>query len=309
MSDRFVEFVERLASDLDAIPARAEALAADAHLSRPHFERVITALAGESPTRFRSRVLLERAAYRMVTTHATLLDIAVEAGYSSHEAFTRAFGKGYGVAPSTWRRRPGRFQLTAPSGVHFHPPAGLRLPARQRMDGMDLVVEMVEHHVWLTEQLVERAARLTDEQLDAPFEGPVEGIDGESLRWALSRLIGQMGMWNAAVADREYDFGVEKHESVDSMRARLTGTAAEFAATVRAVATDGRFDETFVDAFSAQPVVVSYGAMVAHVLTFAAHHRLLAVTKLRELGITDLGYGDPKQWLDRQLRAGRAAGG
>jgi AraC family transcriptional regulator len=45
---------------------------------------------------------------------------------------------------------------------------------------------------------------------------------------------------------------------------------------------------------------MTYGAMVAHVLTFAAHHRLLATGRLRELGITDLGYGDPKAWFARQ---------
>lgn len=298
--DQFVAFVERLSADLDAIPDRATGLAADAHLSRHHFERVITALAGESPTRFRSRVLLERAAYRMTTTSDTLLDIAVAAGFSSHEAFTRAFRREFGVPPSAWRRRPSRFQIPAPNDVHFHPPGGLRLPARQRMTGMDLVVEMVEHHVWLVDQLVERAAGLTDEQFDLPFSGPVEGIDGNSLRWSLSRLIGQMGMWCAAMEDGEYDFAVERHESITSMRRRLDVTGPLFVRQVRDVANKGRFDETFVDAFSPEPVVLSYGAMVAHVLTFAAHHRLLAVSKLRELGITDLGYGDPKEWFARQ---------
>ena len=144
MTARFVAFVDRLGADLDTMPTRAEDMAAAAHLSRFHFERVIMAIAGESPTRFRARILLERAAHRMTTTDATLLDIAVEAGYSSHEAFTRAFRREYGVAPSVWRRRPARFRIASPNGVHFHPPGGLRLPARHRMDSMDLVVEMVE---------------------------------------------------------------------------------------------------------------------------------------------------------------------
>ena len=299
--DRFVQFVERLGADLDAIPSRAAELAAHAHLSRHHFERVITALGGESPTRFRSRVLLERAAHRMTTTDASLLDIAVEAGFSSHEAFTRAFRRDYGATPSAWRRRPARFRIASPNDVHFHPPAGLRLPARHTMSGMDLVVEMVEHHVWLVDELVKRAERLSDDQLDEPFVGPVEGIDGESLRWSLSRLIGQMGMWCAAMADEEYDFTVEDGESVASMRRRLATTGPAFVDQVRTVAREGRFDETFVDAFSPQPVVMTYGAMVAHVLTFAAHHRLLAVTKLRGFGITDLGFGDPKFWFTRGI--------
>ena len=107
-ADRFVAFVDRLATDLDASPRRADELAAQAHLSRFHFERVIVAVAGESPTRFRARVLLERAAYRMITTDAILMDIAVEAGYGSHEAFTRAFRRGFGVAPPPRSRSDGR---------------------------------------------------------------------------------------------------------------------------------------------------------------------------------------------------------
>ena len=299
--DHFVAFVDRLAADLDAIPRTSGELAAEAHLSRFHFDRVITAIAGESPTRFRTRVLLERAAYRMIVTDATLLDVAVEAGFSSHEAFTRAFRREYGAAPSVWRRRPGGFRIDAPNRVHFQPPGGLRLPARHRMSGMDLVLEMVDHHVWLVGQLVQRAATLTDEQLDEPFTGQLDEVDGDTLRWSLSRLIGQMAMWCAAMQDDEYDFGVEDHESVGSMRRRLAETGPAFVAQVREVAREERFDETFVEAFSPEPVVMTYGAMVAHVLTFAAHHRLLAVTRLRELGITDLGLGDSKAWFAREV--------
>ncbi len=301
MDDHFAAFVERLAADLDDVPLQAVELAAQAHLSRHHFERVIAAVGGETPTRFRTRVLLERAAYRMITTDATLLDLAVQAGFSSHEAFTRAFSREYGEAPSRWRRSPRGFRIAAPSDVHFHPPGGLRLPARHRMGSMDVVVEMVEHHVWLVGRLVERAAGLDDAQLDEPLTGPLADVDGDSLRWALSRLVGQMGMWNAAVTDRGYDFAVELDEPVASIRQRLASTGPEFVAQVRRYAADERFDETFVDAFSPQPVVLSYGAMVAHVLTFAAHHRLLAVARLRELGVTDLGLGDPKQWFAERL--------
>lgn len=39
------------------------------------------------------------------------------------------------------------------------------------------------------------------------------------------------------------------------------------------------------------------GGMIAHVLTFAAHHRILAVDALAGHGIADLGFGDPKHWV------------
>jgi len=39
-------------------------------------------------------------------TDAGILDIALEYGFSSHEAFTRAFREAYGVTPSDYRRKP-----------------------------------------------------------------------------------------------------------------------------------------------------------------------------------------------------------
>ena len=295
--DTFARFLEILTESLDEPDATPEDFAARAHLSRHHFDRIVTAAAGESPTRLRRRVLLERAAYRLLTGSGSLLDEAVAAGYSSHEAFTRAFERAYGAPPSAWRRAPTKVNLEAPSGVHFHPPSGLRLPAARQEHPMDLVVRMVEHHVWLVLQLVDRASRLEEWQLDAPLELRVEDVDGDSLRWLLSRLIGQMQMWNAAMAGQEYDFAIEHDESVTQMRSRSERTGREFLTTVREVCAAGGFDEMFVEAMGETPNVVTKGGMIAHVLTFAAHHRLLAVTTLARFGIDDLGLGDPKYWI------------
>src|SRR4051794_38165365 len=111
-TDTFASFVDHLAQALDEPQAQAwERL----HFSRFHFDRLIRGVAGEPPAAFRRRILLERAAYRMITTTAPLLDIAVEAGYGSHEAFTRAFTKAYGVAPAVWRTRPTQIRIAAPS--------------------------------------------------------------------------------------------------------------------------------------------------------------------------------------------------
>ena len=101
---------------------------------------------------------------------------------------------------------------------------------------MDLVTRMVEHHVWLTGEMVDRAARLDDAVLDKPIEISVEGVDDDpTLRSLLSRLVGQMGMWNAAMASREYDWSVEKHEPIDSMRRRLAVEGPAYLGLVREV--------------------------------------------------------------------------
>lgn len=296
--DTFLGFVDALASDLDTLDLSADDLASRAHLSRPYFDRVISAAAGEPPAAFRRRVLLERAAYRLITSRDGILKIAVEAGYGSHEAFTRAFERAYGAAPSAWRAAPGQVQLPCPTDVHFHPPGGLRLPARTEVPAMNLLVRMVEHHVWLVGELVDRAATLDAATLDAPIRLSVEGIDDNpTTRSLLSRLIGQMDMWNNVIASREYDFELEQGESIASMRTRLRTAGDAFLSEVRRVVDQGRLDETFVDAQCDPPEVFTYGGLIAHVLTFAAHRRALVLGALFSAGITDLGAGDPRTWV------------
>ena len=95
----------------------------------------------------------------------------------------------------------------------------------------------------------------------------------------------------------EDDFEVEKGETVASMRARLADAGPAFLTQVREIVDDGRLDETFVDAVCDPPEVFTYGGMIAHVLTFAAHRRTLVCGALIDAGVTDLGAGDPMRWV------------
>ncbi len=297
-TDTFARFVDVLAETLDDHDASGAVLASRLHLSRFHVDRLVSAAAGEPPATLRRRVLLERAAYRLITTDDDVLPVAVAAGYSSHEAFTRAFARAYGEAPSRWRLKPTRFWIDAPSEVHFQPPGSLRLPAQRKVTGMDLLTRMVEHHIWLVGEMLTRAERLTDDVLDAPVEISVEGIDcNPTLRSLLARLVGQLAMWDAAVHDRPYDFEVEKGETVSHMRARLAESGPAFLTEVRTIVDEGRLDETFVDAVCDPPEVFTYGGMIAHVLTFAAHRRTLVCGALIDAGVSDLGAGDPMRWV------------
>jgi len=297
-SDTFVAFVDVLADALDDHEATGDELAARLYLSRYHFDRLISSVAGEPPSAFRRRILLERAAYRLLTTRLTILDIAVEAGYGSHEAFSRAFTRAYGMGPRRWRQQPTQTQIEAPSDVHFHPPGGLRLPSRSKETQMDLLSKMVEHHIWLTGEMIARAGRLDDAVLDKPIVISVEGVDDDpTLRSLLSRLVGQLAMWNAAMASRDYDWSVERHEPVESMRRRLAVEGPTYLAHVRDVIAQGRLDDTFVDALCEPAEIFTYGGVIAHVLTFAAHRRTLVAGALIDAGITDLGAGDPRLWV------------
>jgi hypothetical protein len=163
---------------------------------------------------------------------------------------------------------------------------------------MDLLTRMVEHHVWLVGELLDRARRLTPEQVEAPVDISVEGIDCDpTVRSLLARLVGQMAMWDAATQSEPYDLEVEKAETLEDLRAKLAEVGPAFLQRVRTVVDEGRLDETFVDATCEPPSVATYGGMVAHVLTFAAHRRTLVCGALYAAGITDLGAGDPMTWV------------
>jgi AraC family transcriptional regulator len=290
-TDTFGRFVDVLVDSLDDHAASGRTLASRVHLSRFHFDRLVSAAAGEPPATLRRRVLLERAAYRLITTDHDVLRIAVEAGYASNEAFTRAFAKAFGRAPSVWRRKPTSFRLDAPSRVHFSPPGGLRVPADRKVTSMDLLTRMVEHHVWLVGELLERAEQLTAEQFNAPVVISVDGIDCDpTVRSLLARLVGQLAMWDAATHDRPYDPDSEKAETLDDIRTKYADVGPAFLQQVHSIVDEGRLDETFVEALFDTPEVYTYGGMIAHVLTFAAHRRTLVCGALS-------GAGDPMRWV------------
>ncbi len=98
-----------------------DALGQLAGLSPFHFHRVFRGLVGETPVEVTRRLRLERAAHQLQTSDFPVTRIAFQAGYESHEAFTRVFRSQFGTTPTAFRRRPtARTVLPARCGVHFH---------------------------------------------------------------------------------------------------------------------------------------------------------------------------------------------
>ncbi len=82
-----------------------EALAGQAGLSAFHLHRVFSAVAGETPKQFTLRLRLGRASAMLLTSGDSVLDIALSCGFQSHEAFSRAFRRRFGITPSAYRAR------------------------------------------------------------------------------------------------------------------------------------------------------------------------------------------------------------
>lgn len=80
-------------------------LAAEAGLSPCHLHRLFVDVAGETPKAYTQRLRLGRAGVLLLTTSRSVLDIALDCGFQSHEVFTRAFRKRFGITPAAYRVR------------------------------------------------------------------------------------------------------------------------------------------------------------------------------------------------------------
>ncbi|HEY0938062.1 MAG TPA: helix-turn-helix domain-containing protein [Trebonia sp.] len=291
------EIIRLVEQSLDEPGLDAGELARRACLSRFHFDRLASAALGEPPGAFRRRLLLERAAHRLVSTTATVIEIGAEAAYTSPDAFTRAFACAYGTTPTGYRRqRRPVHDLHAANGIHFHPPGGLRLPASQRNQTMDVLTRMYDHHIDLTGAIVDRLTAVPAEILDQPTELPVEGIDARpTLRVLCDKLVRQLEMWVSAVEGATVIPAGQT--SPAALRARLGTAAPRFRAVIVDRVAAGAGGDTFLDATCQPPRAFTLAGVLAHVLTFAAVRRTLAIGALETAGIGDLGAGDPMHYV------------
>jgi AraC family transcriptional regulator len=122
--------VRHIAAALDEALDLGE-LARQAALSPFHFHRIFRGMVGETPLEMHRRLRLERPAWQLSSIDTGVTTVAFDAGYETHEAFSRAFRQAYGRSPTAFREdaargrsdcaRAPRIELAARSGVHFDP--------------------------------------------------------------------------------------------------------------------------------------------------------------------------------------------
>lgn len=98
------------------IKTLADLAAADGR-SLFHLQRIFSAEVGESPLQYSRRVRLQRAAAALLVTHKSVLDIALDAGFESHEGFSRAFRAMFSMSPKQFRDQQ---QVTFNHFVHHY---------------------------------------------------------------------------------------------------------------------------------------------------------------------------------------------
>lgn len=97
-----------------------EALAQAAAYSPWHALRTFTELTGKTPFDYIRAVRLSKAAKRVRDTDDTILDIALDAGFTSHEGFSRAFARMFDLSPRQYREAAPPIQLFTPYRIYTH---------------------------------------------------------------------------------------------------------------------------------------------------------------------------------------------
>lgn len=87
-----------------------DALAKRVRLSPFHFHRLFRLAVGETLKQYTQRLRLERAANRLIIHDTTILDVALDSGFQSHETFSREFKRRFQVTPRGYREW-GRIKL------------------------------------------------------------------------------------------------------------------------------------------------------------------------------------------------------
>jgi len=163
---------------------------------------------------------------------------------------------------------------------------------------MDFVDRIVEHDIWFTGRLLNRAAQLPAEALDQPVldngEAALCNDEVPTLRKILNEMVAYKENWSATLSGRAAP--QNGGNSLEEMKGRLEVAGKEFISLVKNIRDKGDWDAGFVDALCEPPQSFTYGGMLAHVATFSAYRRTMGVLALRELGADDVGIGDPIEW-------------
>jgi AraC-like DNA-binding protein/uncharacterized damage-inducible protein DinB len=287
-----------VANSLDT-QAKTQDLARQAYQSRTQFHRLFRTVVEETPGAMRRRLLLERAAYQLARTTISITDVALNANYGSLEAFTRAFRKAFRTSPSLYRRmRDLHFHLPASNKIHFLAPG---VPTKGEGD-MDLFDRFAGNDSWHTRRLLEYANTLSEEQLDRPLPTVIELLpwreSNKTIRQLLENIIFTKEVWTAALSGTEMDMNgpPKSQRSPRAMLERLEKADAGLHRILSDVRNRSAWDDTFVDALCEPAETFTFGGVFAHIMTFNAHRRLMALDALRQLGVQTEGFGDPIEY-------------
>jgi AraC family transcriptional regulator len=98
-------------------PITLLALARTAGYSPFHTSRIFKELTGKTPFDYIRALRLTRAAMKLRDEKVKVLDVALDFVFDSHEGFTRAFSKEFGITPHRYKKSPPPIYLFTPYSI------------------------------------------------------------------------------------------------------------------------------------------------------------------------------------------------
>lgn len=142
--NRVIDYIEK---NLDK-ELTLDELAGVSCFSRFHFNRIFSSLIGETLFQFIQRLRLEKAAtYLSYEKNRSLLEIAMDCGYSNPASFSKSFKAYHGMSPSQWIQKSNMRQAESNSGKEHKyqlDETNLSNIWRYRMDKKSVNVEVLE---------------------------------------------------------------------------------------------------------------------------------------------------------------------
>lgn len=295
--DRLRELLDAV---IDADNTDVGDMARSSFASEFHFSREVRRLTGEPPAAMRRRIMLERAAWRLHRGESVTA-VAADEGWSSAEVFSRAFRRTFGVPPS--QAAGVEFRLSAPNGLHFHPPHSLWLDSDGDTKEPDVSQLMVAHDVADTAYLIDVATALSKDQWNkdvSPGQVVLEWDGPEpSVGAVLGATVWAKEVWLATIEGRDFpsrETTQPENTTPERLAAHHEDIGNRWSAMVSEYSEQHRLGDTIIDALCDPPESFQLYGIVAHVLTYSAHRRQLARTMLARHGV-HAGGGDPLEWM------------
>jgi AraC family transcriptional regulator len=128
-----------------------EAMAEHAGVSRSHLSRIFPVATGHQLSSYIRGRRLTEAARELANGAPDILNVALDAGYGSHEAFTRAFREHFGLTPDDVRRRRSLDTLELVEPLRMDTPEKVTLAPPIVEDRPALRIAGLNHHfTWKT---------------------------------------------------------------------------------------------------------------------------------------------------------------